>query len=329
MGEGSGAQSPPEKDKNYVSAVVYLGDEAGCAEGFLTALCDALSGRFENYELVFVEDNCRDGADGEARAVLAGRAEPPPATMVHLSLKQGLELAMNAGLDMAVGDFVFEFDTMRTPYPPEMILNAYNACLEGNDIVSVAPAKSRKFSSGLFYGLFNRAAKPRYPLRTDVFRLLSRRAVNRVHSISQSMPYRKAAYAASGLKMTTLEYTGEAGGGTETMRFSRAVDSLVLYTNAAYRVSLGIAFFMLALMLAAGVYIVVVWLGVAVNPVRGWPTVMLMLTGGFFGVFLLLAIVLKYLNILVELVFKKQTYLVESVEKLKWPAGDKAGGKTG
>lgn len=43
---------------------------------------------------------------------------------------------------------------------------------------------------------------------------------------------------------------------------------------------------------------------------------MLVLTLGFFGVFLILAIVLKYLSLLVDLVFRHQKYLVESVEKL-------------
>ena len=48
---------------------------------------------------------------------------------------------------------------------------------------------------------------------------------------------------------------------------------------------------------------------------------MLLLSGGFFGVFLVLTIVVKYLSLLVGLVFRRQKYLVESVEKLQGDEG--------
>lgn len=306
-----------DRDKNYVSAVVYIGDEKGSAASFLQTLCGQLSQRFEHYELVFVEDASRDGTEGEVRAFLNELEACPPVTMIHMSLKQGLELAMNAGLDMAVGDFVYEFDSMKVPYPAEMIVQAYEESLAGSDIVSVAPRKNRGLSASLFYRLFNRHSHSRYPLRTDAFRLVSRRAINRVHGISESLPYRKAAYAASGLKMKTLTYEGRAGGATENLRFARAVDSLALYTDVASKFSMAIAFVMLGLMVAALVYTLVVTFGLAVSPVPGWTTTMLLLTGGFFAVFLLLAFILKYLTLLVDLIFRKQRYLVESVEKLK------------
>ncbi len=306
-----------DRDKNYVSAVVYLGDEKGCAASFLGILCEELSGRFEHYELVFVEDASRDGTEAEVRAFLDGMEAAPPVTVIHMSLKQGLEPSMNAGLDMAVGDFVYEFDSMEMPWPAEMILRAYDECQAGSDIVPVAPEKNRGAGASLFYRIFNRYSRSRYPLRTDAFRLVSRRAINRVHAISESLPYRKAAYAASGLKMKTITYAGSAGGGAGQLRFGRAVDSLALYTGVAAKCSMAVAGLMLALMLAALVYIVVVNFGLAVSPAPGWTTTMLMLTGGFFAVFLLLGFVLKYLALLVELIFRKQTYLVESVEKLK------------
>jgi len=197
-----------------------------------------------------------------------------------------------------------------------MILKAYDACIEGHDIVSVSPSKNRGAGAGLFYRLFNSASRSPYPLRTDVFRLLSRRAINRVRSVTASTPYRKAAYAASGLSMKQLVFPGSAGRAVEHLRFSRAVSSLALYTDVGSRVSLAIAFIMLALMLVALVYTLVVFFAGAQAPAEGWTTTMLLLTGGFFGVFLIMSIVLRYLSLLVELIFRKQSYLVESVERL-------------
>jgi len=44
---------------------------------------------------------------------------------------------------------------------------------------------------------------------------------------------------------------------------------------------------------------------------------MFVLTLGLAGLFAVLTIVVKYLSLLLELTFKKQKYLVESIEKLQ------------
>ena len=44
---------------------------------------------------------------------------------------------------------------------------------------------------------------------------------------------------------------------------------------------------------------------------------MFVITVGFSGLFAVLTIVVKYLSLLVDLVFKQQKYLVESIEKLQ------------
>ena len=52
------------------------------------------------------------------------------------------------------------------------------------------------------------------------------------------------------------------------------------------------------------------------NPVQGWTTTMLFLSFGFFGMFSLMTIAIKYLDVLVEMLFKKKNYLIEGIEKL-------------
>ena len=61
---------------------------------------------------------------------------------------------MNAGLDAAIGDYVYEFDSTELCYAPSLIMQAYRAALDGSDIVSVCPRTVRGGSS-LFYKLFN------------------------------------------------------------------------------------------------------------------------------------------------------------------------------
>ncbi|MDD6321025.1 MAG: glycosyltransferase [Oscillospiraceae bacterium] len=299
------------KEKNFISAVVYLHNDGARAVEFFRSLAEVLDAAFEQYELVAVDDACTDDTIPALRAWAAGLEKP--LTVLHMSLHQGLELAMNAGLDAAIGDYVYEFDSCEMPYSMDLVVKAYRTALSGSDIVSVCPNKTAG-SSRMFYRIFNANSNSAYRLRTDAFRLVSRRAINRVHASSENLPYRKAAYAASGLKMTDLEFDGRLTDHGEH-RFNLAMDSLALYTDAGFRLSAGIAIFMMVLALAELAYTLIIFC--TGHPIEGWTTTMFVLTLGFAGLFAVLTIVIKYLSLLVDLTFKKQRYLIESIEKIQ------------
>ena len=304
------------KEKNFISAVVYLGRDESAVAPFLEMLCERLLGAFERYEIVCVND-AASGCAAAARECAGRLSIKAPLTIINMSVTQGVEPCMNAGIDAAIGDYIFEFDSTAISYDPALILACYNKCLEGNDIVMAAPKGAGRLSSRLFYRLFNASSGSAYPLRTDAFHVLSRRAVNRLHAINSNMPYRKAAYAASGLRLATVEFepSGEAAPARE-YRAEQAIDALALYTDAAYKISFGVSLALLAVTLAAIVYTLIIF--VSAKPVEGWTTTMILLSAGFFGVFLLLTFVIKFLSLLVDLVFRNQKYLVESVEKIQY-----------
>ena len=107
---------------------------------------------------------------------------------------------MNAGVDLSIGDFVLEFDSTVLDFAPEEIMKIYRKSLEGYDIVSASPEGRQRLTSRLFYMLFQRCSSSFYQhMGTESFRVLSRRVINRVSSMNQSVPYRKAVYASCGL----------------------------------------------------------------------------------------------------------------------------------
>ena len=300
------------KESNFVSAVVYLQNDQESAAEFFSRLAGQLEEHFDHYELIAVNDGCTDATTARLKEWAAAELRAP-LTVLNMSLRQGPEPAMNAGLDAAIGDFVFEFDSPAMPYDPALIWQAYQKALTGFDVVTLCPTQ-QKLTSRAFYRVFNRFSNSPYPLATDVFRLVSRRAVNRVKAISDDLAYRKAAYAASGLACATLCFEGKAPRRAEA-RLDKAMDSLALYTDAGYKLSLGISIAMLALTLLALLYTVAVFcIG---QPIAGWTTTMLLLSAGLSGLFFILTIAVKYLNLLVRLTFKKQNYLIEGVEKLQ------------
>lgn len=298
------------KEQNFISAVVCVTDDGDATLAFFETLRRCLEERFEQYEFIAVNaDSARNGAANLRRWAAS---LDKPLTLLNMSLRQSHEQCMNAGLDISIGDYVYEFDTVETPYPEDLIWEAYETAVSGSDIVAVCPRTERPMSR-LFYRIFNAHSSAAYPLRTDCFRLTSRRAVNRVRAISETMPYRKAAYAACGLKTSVLEFDGGMSRVRQD-RLSLAVDSLVLYTDFGYAFSVRLTLLMLLIALAELVYTVAVYL--TGNPVSGWTTTMLVLTLGFTGLFGILAVVVKYLSLLLRLIFQKQGYLVESIEKL-------------
>ena len=300
------------KESNFISAVVCLHDAGRAAADFFAVLDKVLAEHFSHYELIAVNDGCTDDTVPALKAWAAEYLEAP-LTVVNMSLRQGVERAMNAGLDAAIGDFVFEFDRPVMNYAPELIWQAYQKALTGFDVVTVCPSRQR-LTSKAFYRVFNKFSNSPYKLSTDAFRLVSRRAVNRVKAISDDLAYRKAAYAASGLACASLSFEGAAGA-DDGPRLDKAVDSLALYTDAGYKLSLSISLGMMFLTLLALVYTVAVFcLG---QPIAGWTTTMLLLSAGLSGLFFILTIAVKYLNLLVRLTFKKQSYLIEGVEKLQ------------
>ena len=299
------------KESNFVSAVVYLRNDAARVGEFLQAVCGQLERHFAQFEVVAVDDCSTDGTADAVRAFAAAHLDKP-LTLLHMSLAQGVEPCMNAGQDCAIGDFVYEFDSADLCYDPELIWEAYQTALKGNDVVTVGPS-CQATASKLFYGVFNRFSRSAYAIGTDAFRLLSRRAINRVHAISPNLPYRKAAYAASGLAQASLTFEG--GMSRRTGDSALAVDSLVLYTDAGFKLSVGVAGGMMLIALLELLYTLVVFF--TGDFVEGWVTTMFVLTVGFAGVFAVLAIAIKYLSLILQMVFRRQTYLVESIEKIQ------------
>lgn len=307
------------KESNFVSAVIYVHNAEKQVGKFVRMIVDVLSAHFEKFEIICVNDSSQDASIAEIKA-LCSTIAPACVSIVNMSYFHGVELSMTAGTELAIGDFVFEFDATVPDFKPEEIIRIYRDSLEGFDIVSASPDRTMRRSSWLFYTLFNQLSSTKYRMTTERFRILSRRAINRVSEMSKTVPYRKPLYAACGLKTKNITYTvTERSKGTDdplTRKYRRnlAADSLILFTNFGYKVAMLITSAMLLLSVSAGVY--AACFKMLKNPVPGWTSTILFLSVSMFFVFLVLTIVLKYLQIIVNLIFRKAQYTFESIEKL-------------
>ncbi len=298
------------KEHNFISAVIGIREDTAETVAFLNEVYACLQKHFTQYEVIAVNMNCAENNCDMLRS--EAKKLDCPVTIINMSSLQPSEQCMNAGMDCAIGDYIYEFDTTHMPYQPELIWKAYELAQKGNDIVTVCPTKER-WSSKLFYRIFNAHSRASYQLRTTAFRLISRRALNRAHAMNENLPYRKAAFATSGLKIEVLEFDG-CFSGTESDRFELAVDSLVLYTDFGYRFSIRLSMLMMLVTIAELIYTLVIWL--TGHPIAGWTTTMFVITFGMTGLFALLTVLIKYLSILLRLNFRRQAYQIESIDKI-------------
>lgn len=302
------------KEKNFVSAVVYV-ENLDCFS-FLKGLDGLLSRHFEHYELICVNDS-EDKSVGTGLKKF-GKEEGISFQLLTMSFSHGLEKAMHAGVDLAIGDFVFEFDDASLVFPWDLVFQVYEKSLEGFDIVHAVPKGRKNLLSKAFYGLYNHEKKGSYQLQTQSFRILSRRGINRVQSIHKTIPYRKAIYANCGLDLFFMEYPWEAQGkhpkSSRSAQFELALNSFMLFTDVFYKVSLSAALFFLASTFFVAGYTLFIFLNA--QPIEGWSTTMLFLSFAFSGVFSLMAVIIKYLSLLMNLIFQEQEYLTRSLERI-------------
>lgn len=306
------------KEKNFISAVVYVHNDESHITDFLTMLENVLKENFEHSEIICVNDHSSDGSHKKIKEFCKTNT-PVSITVLNMSYFHGIELSMNAGMDLSIGDFVFEFDTVDVDYDSSEIMNLYRKTQEGFDIVSLSPKNGGGLCSRFFYKLFNDFSDYPQKLSTETARILSRRTINRISSMSKTIPYRKALYANSGLNTARIVYkrtncSKDSHKGEWRYRRGLAISSLILFTNVGYRLSIYMAAIMMLVAASMVVYSVAVYF--TRTPVEGWTTTILFLSFAFFGLFGVLTVIIKYLQIIVNLIFKRKTYNFENIEKL-------------
>ncbi len=306
-----------EKEKNFVSAVIYCHNDAGTINEFIQGVNRTLDENFQKYEMIVVNDASNDDSHQVLKQTAAS-LENKTITLLNFNHSVGLEKAMNAGLDLAIGDFVYEFDSAVVDFEWSLLLDVYKKSTTQNfDVVSARSQKKPLLASKLFYHIFNHYARFPFPLHTESFRIVSRRAINRIHKNTKSIPYRKAAYASCGLMVSYIEYKPikDVVRKKQLGRKQTAYDSMVLFTDVAYRATGGLAIFVSILAVVMLIYAIYGYCNTGI--LESWMIAGSLLAFGFMCIFVVLAIILKYIQTFVTLYFNKNSYLFDSIEKLQ------------
>lgn len=310
-----------EKEKNFVSAVVYIHDEPAQVNKFLHLIKKTLEDNFLHSEIICVIDDADESIMNIIRQMGIDQGGNVSVSFLKMGSYHGVEMAMTAGVDLAIGDFVFEFDSTIDDFTADTIMEVYRKSLQGYDIVCAVPEKGQLLTSKLFYYIFSKFSTAKLQMVTERFRIISRRAINRISSMNKTVPYRKVVYAGCGFPLYEYSYVPVQGSRgmpytSEENHYRRrlAIDAMLLFTDVGYRISMFLTSMMMLIAIVTGCYGVVIY--VTSSPVSGWTTTICFMAFAFFTLFLILTIIMKYLQLILNLVFKKKQVCFEGVEKI-------------
>lgn len=310
------------KEDNFISVVMYIHNDAMLLKEFLQTITDNLLNNFKKSELIVVNDFSKD--DGvKIIEDFARQRKDLVISVINMSFFHGVEAAITAGVDLAIGDYVFEFEHINVDYPADAMMAIYEQALSGYDVVSAVPNKKSYFTAWGFYLLYNRYKRSmtNNKLCSETFRIVSRRAINRINTMGVTIPYRKLMYINSGLPVYNLEYEPitskkyKLDSNTNRQRINLAMDSFMLFTSYMQRISLTIclSFFLIAMGMC--VYSVYSYISCS-ETTKSWIGIWVFLAIAMSGIFLLLSIMIRYMSLILDTVFKKSKYTIESIVKL-------------
>jgi len=209
-------------EKPLITVIAPMYNEESTVNKYAQVTLKALSVLNEkyNYEILFVNDGSRD-------ATLQKMAEvqekyPNNCGIINHSRNFGLEGAVNSGLRKAKGDAVVVMDADLQD-PPPLIVDMVKKWEEGADIVvasRVARTKDnffKRFSASCYYKLLDSlSGKLKLEKSAANYRLLSRKAVDKLLELPEVNTYFRVNVPFIGMKTDKVEYDRDKRNAGET-----------------------------------------------------------------------------------------------------------------
>ena len=284
--------------------------------GRMVEACRTVAG--ESFELLLVNDGSRDGT----WPLIQQLAQTTPGVVgVNLARNYGHQLAVTAGLKLARGERVLVIDADLQD-PPELLLELSARMDEGYDVVYAqrrSRAKESAFklvTADLFYRLLGGMSEVPIPHNVGDFRLMSRRAVDRLNAMPEQDRFLRGMVAWMGGRQTEVlydrdpRYAGETGYTLKKM-IKLATAGITSFSTVPLKLAVVLAAAGAAIAFGLLLYVVVGF--VTGHVARGWTSLAMMMV--FFGVgqFLCLAVMGAYIGRIFLEVKARPLYFIDDV----------------
>ncbi|MRR53665.1 MAG: glycosyltransferase [Deltaproteobacteria bacterium] len=307
--------------KGLLSIVIPAFNEQEVLPTFHERLATVLDALTIDAEILYVNDGSRDGTL-EVMKIL--RAHDKRVAILDLSRNFGKEIAMTAGLEHARGDAVVVIDADLQD-PPELIPELVKHWQQGWDMVYAQRIERRgetmvkKFTAYWFYRFMQRVGRRVHiPENVGDFRLLSRRAVDSLLQLREQHRFMKGLFAWIGFPQIGVPYQRDPRfAGRSTWDYWRlwnfALDGITSFTTTPLKWASYLGLITAFFSFAYGSIIVLQKLLYG-NPVKGYPSLMVVVLflGGIQLIFL--GIIGEYLGRMFDETKRRPLYFVSSFD---------------
>jgi glycosyltransferase involved in cell wall biosynthesis len=299
----------------FVSLIAPLQDDAATVAPFVDEVARVLAENYQHYEIVLVDDGSRDDTVARVGEILRRQQH---VRLIRLTRSFGQEIAISAGLDAVIGDFVAVM--LPGSDPPELVPELIDRCRGGADIVygvrrsrAGEPLWSR-LGARAFYGIANTLLRLGIARDATHLRALSRRAVNALLELRDRARFLRTLSSAAGLPSQAVEYEPRTRGGGARQRSFRealrlAVNVIVTNSNQPLRLmslfGLGVASINVLYM----GYIVAIYL-FKERVAEGWVTQSMQNAVMYLCIFLILTVLCEYVGRVLDEVKGRPFYYV-------------------
>ncbi|PWK88485.1 glycosyltransferase family 2 protein [Fulvimonas soli] len=266
-----------------LTVVVPAYNEAAVLEDFHARLAAVLDGLGLDCAVLYVDDGSGDATWAVIGSLLARDAR---AGALRLSRNFGKEAALTAGLDHVREGAAVVIDADLQD-PPELIPELVAQWRAGYDVVyATRSARAgegvfKRLTAAAFYRAMEKLSDTAVPRDTGDFRLLSRRALDALAQLRERQRFMKGLFAWIGYRQTAVRYLREPRqAGRSKWNYWRltqlAIEGITSFSTAPLRLATWVGLGSSLLAFLYGLWV----LGKALlygDPVRGYPTLMLVI----------------------------------------------------
>lgn len=304
----------PVSDR-FVSVIAPLHNDSDIVEAFTVETLEVLRAHYSNYELVFVDDGSKDDTVAKVSALLS---KHECMRLMRLSRTYGEEIAISAGLDSVIGDFVVIISPNSDP--PRLIPEIVEKAESGYDMVfGIANTPARlnllqRLGSAAFYGYCSKILKLDFPRGATQFRVLTRQAVNALTQIRDRHRYLRytshyVGFVIDSFNYDTLNRRNKLRKKGFLEAANLAINVIISSSKHPFRIVTWFGILAGALNMLYVGYIILIYV-LKDDVAEGWTTLSLQQAVMFLFIFVILAIVSEYVGHILDETRNRPLYYI-------------------
>ena len=271
-----------------------------------------------NFEFIFVDDGSQDGS---FELLVSEQKKDKRIKIIKLSRNFGSMSALQAGLRYATGDCA-GIITADLQDPPELFLEMLAKWEQGNKVVMAfregrQESKLQSFFAGTYYFLLDAFALKGYPKGGFDLVLIDRQIVDELNRISEKNTNIMNLIFWLGHDRSSISYIRqkrEHGKSRWTLskKIKLIIDSFINFSYIPIRFISAVGFITALLSFSYGIYVMFLWCFASV-PVRGFASLIALLTFLLGLIMIMLGIIGEYLWRILDETRKRPSYVVDQV----------------